>query len=244
MRSINFEFDFPTKQFAQTRFALEIRPIIGWRNPDWQFIANPIVDIGFGTFGDIDLAPAARLARKLGEDFYLGLEYYTDLGRPDHFFPFEQQAHQLFGVVDFKVGEIEVDFGAIVSMSSRGVGARRRASGAAPAPAREHAVALRLRKRARLSIHDGRLCPDDRAGCRCRGPWAEGASSHAPPCLRLRARQPGPRHPGNPGVARPPVDHEHCGLHDLGAEPVQGFLAGLSHPPRAAEVYKGRPGRS
>jgi EF-hand domain pair len=27
---INFEFDFPTKQFAQTRFALEIRPIIGW----------------------------------------------------------------------------------------------------------------------------------------------------------------------------------------------------------------------
>src|ERR1700674_2380833 len=100
---INFELDFPTKQFAQTRFALEIRPIIGWRNPDWQFIANPIVDVGFGTFGDIDFAPAARLARKLGEDFYLGLEYYTDLGRPDHFFPFEQQAHQLFGVVDFKV---------------------------------------------------------------------------------------------------------------------------------------------
>src|ERR1700730_5176910 len=36
------------------------------------------------------------------------------------------------------------------------------------------------------------------------------------------ARQQGPRHPGNPGMAGPPVDHEHGGLHGLGAEPVQG----------------------
>jgi hypothetical protein len=108
---LNFEYDFPTKQFAQTRLAMEIRPIIGWRNTQWDFIVNPIVDVGFGTFGDIDFAPAARLDRKLAEDTYFALEYYTDLGRPDHFFPFQQQQHQLFGVVDFKVGEIEVDFG-------------------------------------------------------------------------------------------------------------------------------------
>ena len=42
---------------------MEIRPIIGWRNPQWEFIVNPIVDLGFGTFGDIDFLPAARLAR-------------------------------------------------------------------------------------------------------------------------------------------------------------------------------------
>ena len=108
---LNFEFDFPTKQFAQTRFAMEIRPIIGWRNTQWDLIVNPIVDVGFGSFGDIDFAPAVRLDRKLDEDTYLALEYYTDLGRPDHFFPFQQQQHMLFGVVDFKVGEIEVDLG-------------------------------------------------------------------------------------------------------------------------------------
>jgi hypothetical protein len=28
---LNFEFDFPTKYFAQTRVATEVRPIIGWR---------------------------------------------------------------------------------------------------------------------------------------------------------------------------------------------------------------------
>jgi hypothetical protein len=86
---------------------------VGWRtsNPQWDLIVNPIVDIGFGSFGDIDFAPAVRLDRKLAEGTYIALEYYADLGRPDHFFPFQTQQHQLFGVVDFPVGEIKVDVG-------------------------------------------------------------------------------------------------------------------------------------
>jgi hypothetical protein len=108
---INFEYDYTAPRFSQTLFAMEIRPIIGWRNPQWEFIVNPIVDLGFGRFGDIDFVPAARLARTFSKDFALGLEYYTDLGRPGSFFPFEQQSHQLFGVVDFKVGDVDIDFG-------------------------------------------------------------------------------------------------------------------------------------
>jgi hypothetical protein len=50
--------------------------------------------------------PAARLARKLGEDQFIGLVYYTDLGTPGSFPSF-----QLFAVTDFKVGEIDVDLG-------------------------------------------------------------------------------------------------------------------------------------
>jgi hypothetical protein len=114
---LNFELDFPSKYFAQTRYAMEVRPIIGWRTMEsaqsaqWDLIANPIVDISWGTFGDIDFAPAVRLDRKLAEDTYIALEYYTDLGRPDHFFPFQTQQHQLFVTADFKVGEINIDFG-------------------------------------------------------------------------------------------------------------------------------------
>jgi hypothetical protein len=108
---LNFEYDYTTPPFSQTRFAMEIRPIIGWRNPQWEFIVNPIVDLGFGQFGDIDFLPAARLARKITDDLQLGVEYYTDLGRPGSFLPFEQQAHQVFAVADFKVGVIDVDFG-------------------------------------------------------------------------------------------------------------------------------------
>jgi hypothetical protein len=108
---INFEYDYTTPRFSDTLFAMEIRPIIGWRNPKWEFIVNPIVDLGFGSRGDIDFVPAARLARKITDDLQLGVEYYSDLGRPGSFLPFEQQAHQIFAVADFKVGVIDVDFG-------------------------------------------------------------------------------------------------------------------------------------
>ena len=108
---LNFEYDYTTPPFSQTRWAMEIRPIIGWRNPQWEFIVNPIFDLGFGRFGDIDFVPAARLARKIGEDLSVAVEYYSDLGRPGAFPSFEQQQHQVFAVVDFKVGVIDVDFG-------------------------------------------------------------------------------------------------------------------------------------
>lgn len=108
---LNFEYDATTPPFSQTRFAMEIRPIIGWRNPQWELIVNPIFDLGFGDPGDVDFAPAARLARTFSKDFALALEYYTDLGRPGAFPNFNEQSHQLFAVVDFKVGVIDVDFG-------------------------------------------------------------------------------------------------------------------------------------
>jgi hypothetical protein len=33
---LNFEYDFPTSPFGPTRFAMEVRPIIGWRKPQWE----------------------------------------------------------------------------------------------------------------------------------------------------------------------------------------------------------------
>jgi integrase len=40
----------------------------------------------------------------------------------------------------------------------------------------------------------------------------------------------GHEHPGDSGLARPSVDHQHCRLQGAGAEPVQGLLAGLICP--------------
>jgi hypothetical protein len=108
---INFEVSNTTPKFAQTRFTLEVRPIIGVRNADWEFIVNPIVDAGFGKFGELDFAPAARLARKLGQDTYVGLEYYADFGEIGNFPKLADQQHTLFAVTDFKLGVIDVDFG-------------------------------------------------------------------------------------------------------------------------------------
>jgi hypothetical protein len=89
---LNFEYDFPSWPFVPSRSAMEVRPIIGWRNPQWEFIINPIIDFAWGQLGEVDFAPAARLARNLGEDRFIGLEYYTGLGTPGNFQSFQQQS--------------------------------------------------------------------------------------------------------------------------------------------------------
>jgi hypothetical protein len=108
---VNFEFSNTTPKFSQSRFGLEIRPIVGVRNADWEFIVNPIVDIGFGKYGEADFTPAARVARKLGPDLFVGLEYYADFGEIGNFAKLADQQHTLFAVTDFKLGVFDVNFG-------------------------------------------------------------------------------------------------------------------------------------
>jgi hypothetical protein len=108
---VNFEFGYSAPRFSQTRYGLEIRPIVGVRNSDYEFIVNPIVDVRFGKYGGADFAPAARLARKLGPDLFVGLEYYADFGEIGHFARLADQQHNLFVVTDFKLGDVGVNLG-------------------------------------------------------------------------------------------------------------------------------------
>ena len=76
-----------------------------------QRLSPPIVDFGIGQNGGADFAPAARFARNLGENFAVGFEYYTDFGRPQDRLPFNEQQHNLYAVVDFKIGRFDVNAG-------------------------------------------------------------------------------------------------------------------------------------
>src|SRR5215468_10993863 len=90
-------------QFSDAQWNLEIRPIIGWRKGDYEFIINPIVDMGFGQNGDSIFV--------LGENLAVWLEYYTDLGPLRNFSTFNEQQHNLCAVVDFKIGRFDVNAG-------------------------------------------------------------------------------------------------------------------------------------
>jgi hypothetical protein len=109
---VNFELGYELPRFSPTPWGLEIRPIIGVRNSNWEIIVNPIVDVGLSSNGQADFAPAVRLARNLGNDRYIGLEYYADFGKIGDFLPLQQQSQQLFAVTDFKVSKIDVELGA------------------------------------------------------------------------------------------------------------------------------------
>ena len=115
---VNFELSYLMPKFSETRFGSEIRPIIGWRRDGLEFIVNPIVDIGFGSKGEVEFAPAARIARSLTNDIALGVEYYTDLGPFRHFLPLSEQRHNIYGVIDFKIGRFEVNFGIGYGLTS------------------------------------------------------------------------------------------------------------------------------
>jgi hypothetical protein len=108
---VNFEFSYAMPQFSETRWNMEIRPIIGWRKGDYEFIVNPIVDLGFGQNGGAEFVPAARFARNLGENLAVGVEYYTDLGPLQSWLPFKEQQHNIYAVVDFKIGRFDVNAG-------------------------------------------------------------------------------------------------------------------------------------
>ena len=108
---VNFEFSYAMPQFSDTQWNMEIRPIVGWRKGDYEFILNPIVDIGFGQNGGAVFAPAARFARNLGENLAVGVEYYTDLGPLQSWLPFNEQQHNIYAVVDFKIGRFDVNAG-------------------------------------------------------------------------------------------------------------------------------------
>jgi hypothetical protein len=98
-------------QFSDAKWNMEIRPIMGIRKGDYEFIVNPIVDIGFGQNGGLVFAPAARFARNFGENFALGIEYYSDLGPFPNFVTLNEQQHNIYAVVDFKIGRFDVNAG-------------------------------------------------------------------------------------------------------------------------------------
>jgi opacity protein-like surface antigen len=117
---LNIEYDYLMPKFSNTRFGMEIRPIIGWRKGDYEFIVNPILDIGFGRNGEVEFSPNARLARNFGEDFAIAVEYYTALGPLAHFLPLREQGHNIYGVVNFKVGRFDFEAGIGYGLTNPG----------------------------------------------------------------------------------------------------------------------------
>lgn len=108
---LNIEMSYQAPRFSQSAFGLELRPILGVRDFGWEFIINPIVDASFGPTGAAVFAPALRLARDVGDDVMLGVEYYANVGPIGNFSSIDAQGHNVFAVIDFKAFGLDVNFG-------------------------------------------------------------------------------------------------------------------------------------
>jgi hypothetical protein len=101
----NFEYGRVAAGFEQSRYAIELRPIIGYRNSDWLFAANPILGwalAGPDHDGKADFSPSVKVARNVAAGLALGVEYYSELGKVNKILPHAEQAHTLYLALDYE----------------------------------------------------------------------------------------------------------------------------------------------
>ena len=109
----NFELSYNARHWQEARYALEIRPILGWRFGPVDLLLNPIIDFPFhGGPGALTFAPADRITYNLSQTWALAVEHYADYC--DSFAnlaPLSRQYHALFGVIDYTSDPLNLEFG-------------------------------------------------------------------------------------------------------------------------------------
>jgi hypothetical protein len=109
---VNFELSYNELHWEPSRFAGEIRPIVGVHLARFDLIVNPILDTDFnGGVGNLEFVPAVRAAWNRSGKLALALEEYADFGTLQHFKPREQQSHTLFAVIDYGGSSHGIEFG-------------------------------------------------------------------------------------------------------------------------------------
>jgi hypothetical protein len=96
----NTEPSWQPRRFSRSFWNLEFRPILGMRSGRWEFITNPIVDLGIGGHEPSAFVPANRIAYAVRDNWSLGVETYLDFGPVGRFPKFNRQTHQVFAATD------------------------------------------------------------------------------------------------------------------------------------------------
>jgi hypothetical protein len=123
--SVSAEYTF-VKQAGDRHFrqAIAITPILERHGRRFEMSLNPAIEIavrGPGVASSPVLEPSAKVASKLFETMWLGIEYYAETGSIRHFDPLSEQHHLIFPVVDFRTAsgwELNVGVGRGLTGSS------------------------------------------------------------------------------------------------------------------------------
>ena len=113
---VNFEFSWNSKTWDTTRITSEIRPIIGWHLPNVDVIVNPIFDTSYDGAKNLIFAPSTRVAFTVKPQWQFAVEEYSDYGAVRHFSS-NDQAHQIFAVVDHSGKFLDMEAGIGVGLT-------------------------------------------------------------------------------------------------------------------------------
>jgi len=113
----NFEFSWNTKHWDTKRITSEIRPIIGWHLTNMDVIVNPIVDTAYDGVKNLIFAPSGRVAFKVRPAWQFAIEEYSDFGAFRHFSIRDNNAHQIFAVMDHSARFMDIEAGIGVGLT-------------------------------------------------------------------------------------------------------------------------------
>jgi hypothetical protein len=113
----NIEYSYNAKRWDTRRITSEIRPIVGSHLSPVDIIVNPILDTAYDGFKNLDFAPSTRVAYNVSNIWAVAVEEYADFGPIKNFLPAHQQAHQLYGVVDYNGRNIGLEAGIGVGLT-------------------------------------------------------------------------------------------------------------------------------
>ena len=91
---------------------MKLRPILGYRDPQWLVAFNPILDVAIsGDSHEPQFSPCLKIARSIAQGYALGIEHYADMGPLDHIGG-KQQGHSLYAALDIsKGGALDLNLG-------------------------------------------------------------------------------------------------------------------------------------
>ncbi|TFW27722.1 hypothetical protein [Massilia horti] len=99
----NFELGSIRHQFEASRYAFELRPIIGYRDPDWLFVINPVLGYplsrGYRADG-FDFSPQLKVSRNVQPGIGVGIETYMSFGKLFKPTPLRKGAQTLYLALD------------------------------------------------------------------------------------------------------------------------------------------------
>jgi hypothetical protein len=111
---LNGEYSWLNRNFEPETRRFELRPIIGWKNADWLFAANPVLDWalnGPSRAGRPTFNPSFKVARHVAPGLALGAEYYTELGPFGRPAAHGEQPRTLFFALEWDKGPLPLHFG-------------------------------------------------------------------------------------------------------------------------------------
>lgn len=93
---------------------LDLRPVLGWRSPQWLFAANLVLERPLGGTGvsrTPSLGPALKLVRRVDAEHALGVEYHGEWGPWNRFAPPQQRPQTVYLTLDLPRRAIPLHLG-------------------------------------------------------------------------------------------------------------------------------------